>query len=285
MQTTASDYSIYRQLVAQLMSDEEQLPSLPMLTLEIRRALAMPEVSMSRLVALIGQDPALGALLMKYACSALLRSRVSPRTLQDVLRVLGLQQVDRVVMMHSVKSLFALHSAGHKRLFMAAWRRLTLQGSICAFLARNVGHIPADHAALASLLSEVGALAVLSAFKGGDLVPSPVRYQELCRAYGASLGVILLKKWAVDEEYVQIVRAVGDWSRTGARQIELIDLVNLARYHALADGEEAAELPPLVRLTAYAKLVAPHDALGGGGRLSLVEAHWDDIHAIAAALR
>jgi hypothetical protein len=160
-----------------------------MLTLEIRRALARPEVSMAQLVSLISRDPALSALLMKYASSALLRTRLAPKTLQDVLRVLGMQQVDRVVMLHSVKSLFVLHSPGHTLLFMDAWQRLILKASICGFLARKVGQVAADHAALAGLLSEVGSLAVLSAFKDGDLVPTPARYHSLCQAYSQSLGV------------------------------------------------------------------------------------------------
>jgi HD-like signal output (HDOD) protein len=280
------DYSVYRRVVSQLLHDQEQLPSLPMLTLEIRRALATPEVSMSRLLALIGKDPALSALLMKYASSALLRTRVAPKNLQDVLCVLGLQQVDRVVMVHSIKSLFTLHSAGHKQLFMEAWQRLTLKGSICAFLARKVGHVPADHAVLASLLSEVGSLAVLSAFKDDCTAPTPALYHGLCRAYSKSLGVILLKKWAVDEEYVGIIRDVGNWTLQGARQIELIDLVNLSLYHSIKDiNAAAAELPPLTELAAYAKLGAPHDEVAGDGCLALVSQSWDEIHAIAAALR
>ncbi|WP_339629155.1 HDOD domain-containing protein [uncultured Pseudomonas sp.] len=285
MDASQSDYAVYRQLVSQLMCDEEQLPSLPTLTLEIRRALAMPEVSMARLSKLVGKDPALSALLMKYASSALLRTRVAPKTLQEVLQVLGMRQVDRVVMVHSVKSLFTLHSAGHKQLFMEAWQRLTLKASICAFLARTVGHVPADHAVLASLLSEVGSLAVLSAFKDASLIPTPARYHELCRAYSKSLGVILLKKWRVDEEYVHIIREVGNWTLPGARQIELLDLVNLSLYHAIRDTNAAAELPPLSSLSAYAKLAAPHNELAADGCLRLVGEHWDDIYALAAALR
>lgn len=39
MDRTQSDYSIYRQVVSQLMEGQEQLPSLPSITLEIRSAL------------------------------------------------------------------------------------------------------------------------------------------------------------------------------------------------------------------------------------------------------
>ena len=38
MVAEASDYSIYRRVVSQLMQGQEQLPSLPTLTLDIRRA-------------------------------------------------------------------------------------------------------------------------------------------------------------------------------------------------------------------------------------------------------
>lgn len=285
METTQSDYSIYRQVVTQLMNDQEQLPSLPMLTLEIRRALARPEVSMPQLVSLISRDPALSALLMKYASSALLRSRVAPKNLQDVLRVLGLQQVDRVVMLHSVKSLFVLHSPSHKLLFMDAWQRLTLKASICGFLARNVGQVQADHAVLASLLSEVGSLAVLSAFKGGDLVPTPARYHGLCQAYSQSLGLMLLKKWAVDEAYVDIVREAGNWPLQRQRQIELLDLVNLSLFHTLLDSGGEAQLPALASLAAYAKLSGLHNEVAADGSLALVSQHWDEIQKLAAVLR
>lgn len=285
MDATQSDYSIYRQLVTQLMNDQEQLPSLPMLTLEIRRALARPEVSMALLVSLIGRDPALSALLMKYASSALLRTRVVPKTLQDVLGVLGMQQVDRVVMLHSVKSLFVLHSAGHKSLFMDAWQRLTLKASICGFLARKVGQVPADHAVLASLLSEVGSLAVLSAFKGGDLLPTPARYYSLCQAYSKSLGVMLLKKWAVDDAYIDIVREAGNWALQRQRQVELFDLVNLSLFHVIRHTNSAVSLPALTSLAAYTKLNSEHNQVAADGSLALVSQHWDEIHALAAVLR
>jgi len=99
----ASDYAIYRQVVTQLMSGEEQLPSLPTITLDIRRALSDPEVTLVQLSRLISRDPALSAILMKYASSALLRTQQPPKSLLDVLRVLGMAQVDRLTDGHESK--------------------------------------------------------------------------------------------------------------------------------------------------------------------------------------
>ena len=97
-----SSYSIYRQVLSQLMSGEEQLPSLPTITLSIRRALARQEVSLAELSTLISKDPALSALLMKYASSALLRQQRPPKSMLDVLNMLGLAQVERITMLHSI---------------------------------------------------------------------------------------------------------------------------------------------------------------------------------------
>lgn len=283
--TGSTDYAIYRQVVNQLMSGEEQLPSLPAITLEIRRALSNPEVTLTQLNRLISRDPALSAILMKYASSALLRTQASPKSLLDVLRLLGIAQIDRITMIHSVKSLFVLYSPAHKRLFLEAWERLVLKASCSAFLARLVGPVSVDQALLASLLSEVGTLAVLSAFKNAAEIPSPEVYYKLCREYSKSLGVIVLKKWAVDEAYVKVIRHAGDWQHRESDGFELVDLINLSLFHAIKRVGRTSDLPPLSELAAYAKLPAPLDFIAECGELTVLVSHSAEIEAIAATLR
>jgi HD-like signal output (HDOD) protein len=283
--TGQTEYSIYRRVVSQLMNGEEQLPSLPAITLEIRRALTCPETSLHQLTHLIAKDPALSALLMKHASSALLRTRHAPKTLHDVVRLLGVTQVDQITMIHSIKSLFTLHSSGHKQLFMEIWERLILKASISAFLARILGHTEPEHALLACLLSEVGTLAVLSAFKDENVIPSRGLYYNLCREYSKSLGVIVLKKWAVDDSYITVIRNIGDWQFSPGDDIELIDLVNLSLYHAIKEMGIPAELPDLGVLPAFRKLYAPMNFISASGELTLVTSHRAEIHAIADQLR
>jgi HD-like signal output (HDOD) protein len=283
--TGTSDYAIYRQVVTQLMSGEEQLPSLPAITLEIRRALSDPEVSLAQLNRLISRDPAPSAILMKYASSALLRTQVPPKSLFDVLRILGIAQIDRITMVHSVKSLFTLHSPAHKKLFLEAWERLVLKASSSAFLARLVGHVPPDQALLASLLSEVGTLAVLSAFKNAAEIPSAELYYKLCREYSKSLGVIVLKKWAVDDAYIKVIRHAGEWQYQEHAELGLVDLINLSLFHAIKQVGRTSDLPPLTELAAFAKLPAPLDFISDNGELTVLVSHRVEIEAIAATLR
>jgi HD-like signal output (HDOD) protein len=283
--TGTSDYAIYRQVVSQLMSGEEQLPSLPAITLEIRRALADPEVSLAQLNRLISRDPALSAILMKYASSALLRTQSPPKSLFDVLRILGVAQIDRITMIHSVKSLFILHSPAHKKLFLETWERLVLKASSSAFLARLVGPVTPDQALLASLLSEVGTLAVLSAFKNAAQIPSPELYYKLCREYSKSLGVIVLKKWAVGEAYIEVIRHAGEWHYHERPELGLVDLINLSLFHAIKQIGRTSDLPLLSELAAYAKLPAPLDFISDSGELTVLVSHRAEIEAIAASLR
>lgn len=280
-----SDYSIYRRVVSQLMQGEEQLPSLPKLTLDIRRALSDGAINTAALARLIGRDPALSALLMKHASCALYRHPVAPKTLQDVIALLGMREVDRITMVHSVKSLFTLHSPGLKQLFTGVWAHLTLKAGICVVLSRLLGTVAPEHALLACLLGEVGSLAVLSAFKSEAQVPSAELYYKLCREYSKSLGVILLKKWAVDDEYIQVIRCAGNWQYSAEATLGLIDLVNLALYHAVRVNHSDAELPLLATLAAYQKLAPPLNFVNARGELELVIKHWAEVDEIANTLR
>ena len=280
-----SDYSIYRRVVSQLMQGQEQLPSLPSLTLDIRRALSDGQTSTGALARLVSRDPALAALLMKHASCALYRHPLPPKTLQDVIALLGMGEVDRITMVHSIKSLFTLHSPAHKRLFMDAWERLTLKAGTCAMLTRLFGRVSPEHALLACLLAEVGTLAVLSAFKDEAQIPSAELYYKLCREYSKSLGIIVLKKWAVDDEYIRVIRAAGNWQHNEGNGLDLIDLVNLALFHAIRERNAEADLPLLVELAAYHKLAAPLNLVGENGELEWVVKHRADIHAIAETLR
>jgi HD-like signal output (HDOD) protein len=279
-----SEYAIYRRVVSQLMQGEEQLPSLPTITLDIRRSLVEPQTTITQLVKLVSRDPALSALLMKHACSALHRQSRQPQSLHDVIQLLGMREVDRITMAHSIKSLFTLHSPAHKELFVASWQRLALKASTCAMLARLLSRITPEHALLASLLSEVGTLAVLSAFKDEDTIPSRELYFKLCREYSKPLSIIVLKKWAVANEYIEVIRNTGHWHISHGQSLDLTDLVNLALYHALKERDAASQLPPLTALAAYQKLFPPQDFIGENGELDLVIQHRGDIQAIAQGL-
>lgn len=284
MDLITTDYNNYREIVAELMSDNEQLPDLPRITLDIRGALSQPNMSMSAFSSLVARDASLSNVLMRFAPSVMLHSHMPPQTLFDVVRLLGMTQVERIAMVNSVKNLFTPQSASHKRLFMEAWDRVISKASTSAFLARALGKVTPDNALLASFLSEVGTMAVLSAFKSREQTLSPEIYVALCREYSKALGVTLLQKWDVGEEYVEVVRKTGHWHADDGERFGLIDVVNLGLYHSLKARMTTNRLPPLTELSAYKKLTPPNNAISDTSELEVVVMKRRDIRLIADGL-
>lgn len=285
MTAVQSDYSVFRGVIGDLLSGKEQLPSLPAITFEIRKAMGQQNLSMIELSKLLAKDAALSAVLLKYASSPLVGSQTPPQNLLDVIRLLGMNQVERITMVHSVKSLFSVHSVKHKRLYMEAWRRLALKASLSTYIAKHMHlkNLLPDNVLMAALLSEVGTLAVLSAFKKCEDTPDVPAYVALCREYAKSLGVITLKQWQVDEQYLKVVQNIGDWKGASPGPANLSDLINLGLYHSLKLTHAKTDLPPLQELTAYQKLEAPDNSIVAGG-LTFVMTNVQEIKIVAKSL-
>ncbi len=279
------DYTSYKSAVSELLNAQENLPQLPSITIDIRHALARSDSSIHSLSKLIAYDPELSGLLLRYASSVMMHTQMPPQTVFDVVRTLGMSQVERITMLHAVKKLFTGNTQAYTRIFAASWDRLINKASMSALIAKKVGRVAPDYALLGSLLSEVGTLAVLSAFKTGTLgVPDRETYISLCREFAKSLGIALLQHWEMDDEYVQLVRQVGNWQAAEHEPFGLIDAVNLGLYHSLKLRMTATRLPPISHLIAYQKLADKHKPITDTNELELVVMHRDDIRAIADSL-
>lgn len=275
MQST--DYAVYRVVIEEVLAGQEQMPSLPTITLKIRQAVSDPDITHKKIADLISHDPSLSALLLKNASSPLFRTAVKPTSLEAVISLLGLGTVDQLVMMHSVKSLFVMHSPVLKKLFKLSWRRQVLKSAISQFLAQRLGHEAANEAMIASLLSEIGTLATLSAFKDNRLVPDVPTYCRLCREYSKSLGIVLLKKWGVSEYYTDVVRRSGCWEATCEGELDLVDVINLALFHTVQMLKSRNTLPAIETLALYPKLESPFDITEDHKQLQLVTLHRKEI--------
>lgn len=276
-----NDYSIYSTVINQVLHDQEQLPSLPSLTLKIRTALSDPNIDNQGLADLISMDPSLCAILMKFASSPLYRTQVQAQSVNEIIALLGLQEVDRLVMLHSVKSLFTIRHPQLNKLFKLSWQRLVVKAAISAFLAKHLGYRPAGQAMMAALLSEIGTLAVLSAFREIEYKPSTEVFFDLCKEYSKSLGLILLKKWNLQDDYVQVLRNIGNWQLSIAGKLDLLDIQNLGLYHSIRLLNRNAELPPLDELAAYKKLDHAHQHISSNQQLTMVSLHQKEILALA----
>ncbi len=272
METSArgSDYQIYRQVISQVMQNQEQLPSLPSITLQLRAALRDANCSPARLTQMVMQDPSLAAMIMKTANSALYTRPAQAHTLSDAMRMLGTETLHDLVMFHSVKSLFVMRTPGLKKLFVLGWQRQAQKTAVCILLTHLTHFKPAYLPVTACFLGELGSLAVLSAFKDQAQVPDVADYIALCKEFNKPLATVLMRKWQLDTLYIDITRQTGDWTLNTGPVLTPQDLVHLALYHALSLFSKVDDLPPLTAMQAYEKLPDALKPLDKKGLLACV---------------
>lgn len=263
------EFYIYQEAIQKLQNNEDQLPSLPTITLEIRKATANPHTNFAQLSALIAKDPSLTAILMKHASSVYYRNTDKPKNLQDVIQRLGIRTVENLTLLHSVQSLFVLRNAQLKALYHLAWKRQTLKTCISFHVAKSIRFANAEDAIAASLLSEVGTLALLSALQDHE-VPSASTYTILCKHYSKHLGAILLAKWGVAPIFMEVLRGTGAWTSDTGPKLQLVDVINLGLFHTIQYLQPQNDLGQLEELQAFKKL-APQHALIKQNKLAIVE--------------
>ncbi|GGY67604.1 hypothetical protein GCM10011613_09660 [Cellvibrio zantedeschiae] len=269
------EFYIYQSAIEKMQANDDQLPSLPIITLEIRKATSNPNVNLNHLSSLITKDPSLTAILMKHASSVFYRSIDKPKNLQDVINRLGLGAIENLTLSHSIKSLFVLRNHQLKTLYKQAWQRQTLKACMSYHLARTLHFPNPEDAIVASLLSEVGTLALLSALQDYDAPAAPT-YKILCQHYSKHLGAILLAKWGVSPVFMDVLRKTGAWTQDTGRVLELVDIINLGLFHTIHYLQPQNDLMPLQEMAAFKKL-NPQYAMLKHQRLSIIEENMGDI--------
>lgn len=272
------EFHIYQNAIKKMQANEDQLPSLPIITLEIRKATSNPNVNTAHLGSLIAKDPSLTAILMKHASSVFYRSADKPKNLQDVIKRLGMHSVESITLAHSIKSLFVLRDHNLKTLYKQAWQRQTLKACISFHLAKSIRFPNAEDAMVASLLSEVGTLTLLAALQNHD-VPAEQTYKILCQHYSKHLGAILLAKWGVAPIFMDVLRKTGAWTLNTGSSLQLADVINLGLFHSIHYLKPNNDLIPIQELAAYKKL-APQYSMLKNNKLFIIEENLQHIESM-----
>jgi HD-like signal output (HDOD) protein len=273
------EFYIYQDAIEKMQSNEDQLPSLPTITLEIRNATSNPNISATHLSTLIAKDPSLTAILMKHASSAFYRTADKPKNLHDVIGRLGMRTVENITLIHSIKSLFVLRDHQLKNLYKQALRRQTLKASMSYYLAKVI-HLPgAEDILIASLLSEVGTLTLLVALQNHD-VPTEQTFKILCQHYSKHLGAILLAKWGMAPIFLDVLRKTGEWTLDTGRRMQLVDVINLALFHSVHQLNPNNDLIALQSLSAFKKLAPQYSKVTKENKLSIIEDNMEEINEL-----
>ncbi|WP_166434297.1 HDOD domain-containing protein [Vibrio viridaestus] len=153
------------------------LPVLPKYIVELQSLLAQPNYETKQVVNVIGHEPALVAKLLQVANSSLMGFRRTTDSLVEVVNRLGASLVEAIAVSMSVKVVGnKLTAAQHESIVEQSIR----SGSIARHLAKTLGRskVEEDKVFVASLLTSIGSIALLSQDVALDQLDNSMHFQE-----------------------------------------------------------------------------------------------------------
>ncbi|CAN5161103.1 hypothetical protein BH11PSE11_BH11PSE11_36760 [soil metagenome] len=277
--------SLFQDVLDRVLKDEVRLPSMPDVAMKVRSAIAKDSTTTDTLTAIIAKDPALTAYLVQAASSPIYRRAVAPKTLSEVVSLLGFAATNSLVMIHSSRNMVAIKNPTAKKLFNHTWERLVIKTSIASFLAQQLKYRPVEQVQMAMLLTEVGSLSVLSAMLDTSETPDTGIYFQMCRQYSKQIGSAALTKWGVDQTIIDVLNDCGQWNKTWNEKLNLLDIANLALYYTVRMTSENPTLPAIESLAAFQKIPEDMRSCSKPDWLDLVSDNNDEIQAIISAFR
>lgn len=231
------------------------LPSLPNVALRLKEAMEQ-DLGINEVVKIIGVDASIVAKLIQLANSPLY-SPVSPVTnCHAAVTRLGLDQTRKLVMGISLKQLFRCQNLKLMEKMQALWKNSLYISSLSFVLAQENGSPNPEDALLAGLISDIGTIPVLhfaeqypNEYPNLDVLDSAIPFLN------PPVGSLVLHTLGFAQELAVIPKYAEDWFyESGDDQLNLVDIVILAKLHSYFGTSRAKEIPYLNSIPAYTKL-------------------------------
>lgn len=229
-------------------------PSFPDIALKLRKAIQQ-DCELIDIVKIVNMDPVISAKLIQVVNSPIYRSLNQVSNCLDAINRLGLMTTRNLVTAFSMNNLINSDNPVTKKLIQATWLQSIRVSSISSTLAQLTRKVDPDEALLAGLLHNIGTLPILTF---ADSLPKNSYQQSdliLCiNQIQGQLGSAILEKWEFPDNLKQIPLLSNDWLTSTTEDINLNDIVILAKYHHFLTSPDQSKLPLLISLPAFQKM-------------------------------
>ena len=233
---------------------ELKIPHFPDIALKLREAIH-EDCGFADIVKLINLDPVISAKLIQVVNSPIYRPVNPISNCLDAINRLGLTTTCNLVTAFSMKDLTKSKNPSTKKLIQHNWLQSIKVSSISHTLAQLTQKADPDEALLAGLLHNIGVLPILTF---ADSLPEGTYQQtdiDLCiNEIHGQIGSIILEKWEFPSNLRQIPLQSTNWFTNTTEDLNLNDIVLLAKYHNILTSPAKTELPLITTLPAFQKL-------------------------------
>lgn len=234
--------------------DELQVPTLPDVAIRLRRALQQ-DVAIADAAKIVALDPAIASKLIQVVNSPLYRTVNPIARCHDAINRLGLRTTQNLVTSISLHNLFRSQNKRLNNRVQQLWKQSIQVASLSYTLANLTQSINPDEALLAGLTYNIGALPILTyAATRKDRDYSDRELDQTIAVLQGLVGEFILKKWHFPEHLQALPNQVTHWYHDEHPNLQISDIVLLARFHAQLGSAGQQKLPPLNTLPAFLKL-------------------------------
>lgn len=234
--------------------DELKIPSFPDIALKLRKAIQQ-DCEITDIVKIVNMDPVISAKLIQVVNSPIYRPLSPISNCLDAINRLGLTTTRNLVTVFSMNNLFKSDNPSIKKQIQHNWLQSIKVSSISHTLAQLTRKIDPDEALLAGLLHNIGMLPILTfadSLPKGTYQPADI---DLCiTEIHGQIGSVVLEKWEFPDNLRHIPLQSTNWFTSTSENLDLTDIVLLAKYHNLLASPDKTNLPLLTALPSFQKL-------------------------------
>jgi len=234
----------YSQLLKDIQTNQLVLPTLPEVALRVRDTVENEDVSAKEVASVISTDAALSARLIQVANSPMYRGSKQIEDIQTAVARLGFTTTRDIVTGLVMQQMFQATSEVTDKRLRHIWEHSTQVASISQVLCSQFTRLKKDHALLAGLVHDIGALPILVAAEDmPELLEDEAALDKLIEELHPRLGKIILESWHFLPEISAVAAEHEDLTRNSGDEIDYVDLVQVANLQSYIGSDN-----PLARI-------------------------------------
>jgi len=266
-----------------LASGKLKLPSIPDISLKIRRAVQDEKANNLKIARVVQIDPAMTARLVQIANSPLYRGRKTVESCPEAITRLGLRATQDLVTSFALKSVFNTKSKLLQQQMHDLWDQSSYVAAICAVIAQKTPGFDPDRAMLAGLIHNIGVVPVLTYADQHQLLASDAeKLEQTITHLREKIGAMIVTQWGFPTDFIDVVKNCRNWNRDTKPNADYTDLVMVSILHSYIGTGQVHHYPIMDTLPAYRKLAT--GKLDAGLSKNILDTAKDEIHQIQQML-
>lgn len=240
-----------------MQSEALTLPTLPDISLKIRKAINDNKANNTKIARVVQIDPAITGRLIHIANSPFYLGRKKIESCPEALTRLGLKAAQHFITSFALKSVFVAKSLYIRKRMQDLWAHSSYVAAICAVLAHKTRGFDPDRAMLAGLVHDIGIVPILTyADRHPELGQEPGHIERTIQELRATIGVMIMRKWNFPTDFENVVINCENWWRCNESDPDYTDLVILSQLHSFVGTLQIHKYPRMDEIPAYRKLIS-----------------------------